>query len=85
MQSKPENAARETLMKQQSFEKFYFDKVATGEGCGCAERIIDVHEFNRLASGSAPWAALISLPGRADLRRFAQKAGLTRRPKYPGA
>lgn len=36
-------------MKQQSFEKFYYSKVATGEGCGCAERVIDIHEFNRLA------------------------------------
>jgi len=36
-------------MTQESFEKFYYKKVAMGEGCGCAERIIDVHEFNRLA------------------------------------
>ncbi|WP_075995750.1 hypothetical protein [Salaquimonas pukyongi] len=38
--------------KNDSFEKFYYDKVGLGEGCGCAERIIDVHEFNRLAGGS---------------------------------
>ena len=31
------------------FDKFYFAKVGLGEACGCAERIIDVHEFNRLA------------------------------------
>ena len=36
-------------MKQQSFEKFYYTKVAMGEGCGCAERIIDNHEFDRLS------------------------------------
>lgn len=37
-------------MKSESFEKFYYKKVAMGEGCGCAERIIDVHEINRIAS-----------------------------------
>ena len=35
--------------KPQDFEKFYYRYVANGEGCGCAERIIDVNEFNRLA------------------------------------
>jgi hypothetical protein len=35
-------------MKPESFEKFYYAKVGLGEGCGCAERVIDVHEFNRL-------------------------------------
>ncbi|WP_372571024.1 hypothetical protein [Ruegeria jejuensis] len=63
------------------FQKFYFEKVAMGEGCGCAERIIDVHEFNRLA-GSRPRPRL-RLPhlSRAGFRRFLQKAGLTSRPK----
>lgn len=33
-----------------SFEKFYYDKVGLGEGCGCAERIIDVRDLERLAN-----------------------------------
>lgn len=70
-------------MTQQSFERFYFDNVATGEGCGCAERIIDIHEFNRLAGRCAPRRPLFSLPDRNSLRRFLQKAGLTSRPKSP--
>ena len=37
------------VKKPQEFEKFYYDYVGKGEACGCAERIIDVHEFNRLA------------------------------------
>ena len=37
------------IKKPQDFEKFYYDYVGKGEACGCAERIIDVHEFNRLA------------------------------------
>lgn len=69
--------------KDQSFEKFYFDKVATGEGCGCAERIIDVHEFNRLAGRSRGYLPMLALPTRAGMRRFLQKAGVTRRPTRP--
>ena len=35
--------------KPQNFDKFYYRYVAKGEACGCAERIIDVAEFERLA------------------------------------
>ncbi len=52
------------------FQKFYYDKVATGEGCGCAERIIDAHEFKRLSL-----TPKLSLP-KFSFRRFMQKAGL---------
>lgn len=37
------------IPKQQKFETFYYNKVGLGEGCGCAERIIDNHEIDRLA------------------------------------
>ncbi|WP_299880095.1 hypothetical protein [uncultured Sulfitobacter sp.] len=60
--------------KPQNFEKFYFDKVATGEGCGCAERIIDNHEFNRLAGTTREITSWI--PRKGALKRFARKAGL---------
>ncbi|MBD3662372.1 hypothetical protein H9Q16_00400 [Sulfitobacter sp. TSTF-M16] len=62
------------MKKPEDFQKFYFDKVATGEGCGCAERIIDTHEFNRLAGASrlvTGW-----LPRKGATRRFLRKAGL---------
>ncbi|MFK7754958.1 MAG: hypothetical protein AB8B51_20735 [Sedimentitalea sp.] len=62
------------------FTRFYLTKVANGEGCGCAERIIDVHEFNRLAGRSRLRLPLIPRPSRAGFVRFLQKAGLTRRP-----
>ncbi|MCL6284417.1 hypothetical protein M3P21_12860 [Ruegeria sp. 2012CJ41-6] len=62
------------------FQKFYFEKVATGEGCGCAERIIDVHEFNRLAGSRPRKRAGFPWPSRTGFRRFLQKAGLTSRP-----
>ena len=37
------------VKKPADFEKFYFRYVASGEGCGCAERIIDNYEMNRQA------------------------------------
>ncbi len=65
---------RKPAPKTEDFQKFYFDKVATGEGCGCAERIIDNHEFNRLAGTRRTVTGL--LPRRGAWRRFLQKAGL---------
>ena len=69
----------------QSFESFYYTKVGLGEGCGCAEKVIDVHEFNRLAGKSRLRRPRLSLPTRAGLRRFLQKAGLTSRPRTPNS
>ena len=65
---------RGPAQKPESFEKFYFDKVATGEGCGCAERIIDNHEFNRLAGTKRLVTGWI--PRKGSFRRFLRKAGL---------
>lgn len=67
------------IRRPESFEKFYYDKVGLGEGCGCAEKIIDVHEFNRLAG--KPRLRLPLLPKRGAFRRFLNKAGLSSRPK----
>jgi hypothetical protein len=66
------------IKKPEDFQKFYYDKVATGEGCGCAERIIDTHEFNRLAGTSRRVTGW--LPRRGALGRFLRKAGLYSRP-----
>ena len=33
-------------MPRTSFEKFYFEKVALGEGCGCAEQIIGTRDID---------------------------------------
>lgn len=67
------------LKKPEDFEKFYYDKVGLGEGCGCAEKVIDVHEFNRLAG--KPKTRLTVMPKRGMWRRFLNKAGLTARPR----
>lgn len=33
-------------MGEQSFEKFYYSRVALGEGCGCAEMVIRTRELD---------------------------------------
>ncbi|WP_164727001.1 hypothetical protein [Shimia sediminis] len=53
-------------MREHDFQKFYYRKVALGEGCGCAERVIDVHEFDRLSS-------------RPKIRAFGGRPSLLRR------
>lgn len=69
---------KRTTRKPEDFQKFYYTKVGLGEGCGCAERIIDVHEFDRLAGKPRMWRAV--LPQKGAWRRFLNKAGLTSRP-----
>ena len=40
------------MNRPEDFQKFYYTKVGLGEGCGCAERVIDLHEMDRtMASG----------------------------------
>lgn len=62
-------------MRNQNFEKFYYNKVALGEGCGCAERVIDVHEFDRLSGKPR----MRSIGGRPTL--FGRLIAVFRRPK----
>ena len=35
------------IARRQSFEDFYYRNVGIGEGCGCAESVIDVYEAKR--------------------------------------
>lgn len=72
---------RRKPQRENDFQSFYYKKVGLGEGCGCAERVIDVHEFDRRAGQKLPKAKL--LPGKNAWRRFLNKAGLTRRPVAP--
>ncbi|OED49082.1 hypothetical protein [Leisingera sp. S232] len=70
------------MANSESFEKFYFKKVGLGEGCGCAERVIDNHEFDRLSGR----AVRKSFGSRFSLRAFALKYGLiSRRHPAPDA
>lgn len=36
-------------MRRDSFERFYLQNVALGEGCGCAEHVTRLWEIDRLA------------------------------------
>ena len=61
------------------FQNLYYEKVGLGEGCDCAEKMIDIHEFNRLAGKSRLRTPL--WPRKGAWRRFLNKAGLTNRPR----
>ncbi len=63
------------------FEKFYFAKVGMGEACGCAERIIDVYEFNRQGGATAKRGLQPKKSRRRSLRSFALKYGLISRKR----
>ena len=70
------------MQTPESFEKFYFTKVGMGEACGCAERIIDVYEFNRLGGKQAS-KAVRPAKRRFNLKSLARKYGLLGRPEHP--
>lgn len=59
--------------RPESFEKFYYTKVGLGEACGCAEKIIDVYEFNRLAGQHYLKGGIRTGSFRKVLRRLAAK------------
>ncbi len=69
------------MQNPESFEKFYYAKVGMGESCGCAERVIDVFEFNR-KSGLRPKHALKKDRRKPlSLRGWAIKYGLLSRKR----
>jgi hypothetical protein len=37
-------------MRRDSFERFYYEKIALGEGCGCAEHVTRTRELDDLAA-----------------------------------
>ncbi|WP_170444290.1 hypothetical protein [Ruegeria arenilitoris] len=68
------------MQKPERFDKFYFAKVGMGEACGCAERIIDVYEFNRKAGARGAGTGKVARPRHRGLRSLALKYGLISRP-----
>jgi hypothetical protein len=66
-------------MRKDSFERFYYEKVGLGEGCGCAEHVTRVRDLDalgqRLASGrSTPGALSVAIGWlRNAFRRRAQR------------
>ena len=64
-------------MRRDSFERFYYEKVGLGEGCGCAEHVTRIRDLDalgeRLASGRGRTGALSVVAGwiRKCVRRIA--------------
>lgn len=69
------------MKNPESFEKFYFAKVGMGEACGCAERVIDVYEFNRQGGKQAKAPINKGRRKRRSLRSWAVKYGLLGRKR----
>ncbi len=67
------------MQKPENFENFYYKKVGLGEACGCAERAIDMYEFDHTAG--KPKAA--SGRRRFSWKSFALKYGLLSRKRTP--
>lgn len=68
------------MQKPESFESFYYRKVGLGEACGCAERAIDMYEFDRTAGGRK---GAKTGGRRFSLKSLALKYGLWSRPRTP--
>ncbi|WP_037307977.1 hypothetical protein [Ruegeria halocynthiae] len=69
------------MQNPESFEKFYFAKVGMGEACGCAERVIDVFEFNRKGGAQSKQALKQDRRKRRSFRSWAVKYGLLSRKR----
>ncbi|MDA7966283.1 hypothetical protein [Ruegeria sp.] len=67
------------MHRPERFEKFYFAKVGLGEACGCAEKVIDVYEFNRQGGAQAKRGVKAKQRKRRSFRSFALKYGLISR------
>lgn len=69
------------MHRPERFEKFYFAKVGLGEACGCAEKVIDVYEFNRQGGAQAKRGVKAKQGKRRSFRSFALKYGLISRSR----
>ena len=63
-------------MRRYSLERFYYEKIALAEGCGCAEHVTRMRDIDALAAGqpvSAPrfaFAIRIRAASAAALARW---------------
>ncbi|WP_209599428.1 hypothetical protein [Ruegeria sp. HKCCSP351] len=70
------------MQNPERFEKFYFAKVGMGEACGCAERIIDVFEFNRKGGAQSKHPVKQDRRRRLSFRAWAVRYGLMSRKRH---
>lgn len=63
------------MSKRESFQDFYYRNVGIGEGCGCAESVIDVYEAQRNGDAQALQESE-HRTGNSFLTRLAARLGL---------
>ncbi|BCH24664.1 hypothetical protein MesoLjLc_43300 [Mesorhizobium sp. L-8-10] len=44
-------------MRQDGFDRFYYEKVGLGEGCGCAEHVTRIRDLDALAAKANAFAS----------------------------
>jgi hypothetical protein len=85
---------RENAMGQHDFERFYYTKVALGEGCGCAEYVTRMRDLDRLSAKGATrgvawepearppiWFRLANWLGKTGLRGLIGGFGKAQKPE----
>jgi len=58
-------------MRPQSFERFYYERVALSESCGCAEQVINIRELDAFARRSNQGMGILG--ALVGLSRFFQR------------
>src|SRR5262245_366726 len=79
-------------MRRDNFERFYYEKIALGEGCGCAEHVTRMRDLDELAvrsaerkfawspqSRQAVWLRAANLPWKAVSTALDRWTGMARR------
>ncbi len=60
-------------MRRDSFERFYYEKIGLGEGCGCAEHVTRMRDLDALGSQRAKSGLRVETRPLAWLRRLARR------------
>ena len=69
-------------MRKDSFERFYYEKVGLGEGCGCAEHVTRIRDLDALGqrlAGAAPGRARCPPRSAGSATHFARRQPQARR------
>jgi hypothetical protein len=71
-------------MRRDSFERFYYEKIALAEGCGCAEHVTRMRDIDAVAAGqrvSAPrFASIVAIRKAATAALARLRERLSYRP-----
>ncbi len=71
-------------MRRYSFERFYYQKIALAEGCGCAEHVTRMRDIDELAAAQAFARPRFVLFGKVAGAIAAARAALGRLAYRPG-